>query len=158
MTQLEFEAGLDRWGADLARWPPEAAAQAHTRLAADPQARQALAAAAAVDGYLHGLREDTAPQHLERQILARLERTERAAAPASPGTATRMVDWLTQRLWRPALLALVPLFAGFLIGHGSVPLVSTQADAEVVVDAEVAAAMATLAFSDLYAEFDDAQW
>jgi hypothetical protein len=50
------------------------------------------------------------------------------------------------------------MFAGFLIGHGSVPLVSTQADAEVVADAEVAAAMATLAFSDLYAEFDDAQW
>jgi hypothetical protein len=152
MTQQDFEAALDRWGADLRRWPPAAAAQARRFLAEQPLARQALAAAAAVDAYLQGLEQDTAPPHLERQIRARIERHEQqpagglAGAPAGVPGAT-LLDWLTTRLWRPALMALVPILAGFLIGVGSVG----------PTDGDVAADMAMLAFSDLYAEFDDAQ-
>jgi len=183
MTRDEFEAGLDRWGADLMDWPPAAAALAREHLLADPGARQTLAAAAAVDGYLAGLRADTASADLGRHLLVRLARE--ASAPtmdARPDpTPWPLLEWLTERLWRPALLALVPVLAGFLIGHGggaptsrfltagsagdaaahaTAAAADAAADAEAEADAdeEAAAAMATLAFSDLYAEFEDAQW
>lgn len=141
MTQPEFEADLDRWGADLTKWPPQAAARARQRLATDPGARQALTAAATVDGYLQGLRADTAPAHLTQRVLARLD------APGPAAKPWPLLDWLMHRLWRPALVALAPVLMGFLLGQ------ATAAPGE----AEVAAQVATLAFSDVYAEFDDVQ-
>lgn len=149
MTPQQFAYGLDRWGPDPSLWPAAYAQDARRLLDADPQARQALATAAAADEFLASLRRPTVPVHLEQRIVAQLSAAAPAAAAAQPPTAATLplLEWLTARLWRPALAALIPIVAGFLLGLGSVE----------PVDHELAADLAMLAFSDLYAEFDDAQ-
>ncbi|MFU8816457.1 MAG: hypothetical protein ACNA7W_13995, partial [Pseudomonadales bacterium] len=72
MTPQEFEHGLDRWGADPSRWPAAYVPGALRLLEADPQARQALATAAAAEEFLAGLRQPTVPAHLEQRIVAQL--------------------------------------------------------------------------------------
>jgi hypothetical protein len=99
---------------------------------------------AAVDAYLKELGRPTAPARLEQHILGRLQQ-DAAYAPRPWGAV--WLDWLTSHLWRPALVALVPVIAGFIIGFGS----------SVPADGELAADMVMLAFSDLYSELADAQ-
>lgn len=83
------------------------------------------------------LRAEPAPAGLHRRILARL--------PArSDGDG--LLGWITARLWRPALVAALPIVAGFCIGL-AVPAPDHEALAEEV---------ALLAFAD-YTELTDAQ-
>jgi hypothetical protein len=149
MTEQEFEDALDRWGADLSHWPIALTGKARRHLQAQPLARRALDAAAVVDAYLDDLEQSTAPSYLERRILSQLGNPP-TPAPADPRST--LLEWLTRRVWRPALVATVPVLAGFLLGFGSVaPTGGDPADGDLAVD------MAMLAFSDLYSELDHAQ-
>jgi hypothetical protein len=137
MTAIEFEQALDRWGANLDDWPPELAARGRDRLANDLDARRQLTAARTVDDALLALQPHRAPAHLAMRIAA--------SAPRQDGL-DRALNWLTERLWRPAMLALVLAVGGYLAGISvSDPLDPTLADD-----------VMSLAFNDLYAELDDA--
>lgn len=138
MTPLEFDQALDRWGADLDQWPGAAAERGRACLAASPDARRSLAAARQVDAYLQGLARGAAPPHLAARIVASVPR---------PDGVERLLDWFTARLWRPAVLALAVTVGGYLAG----------ASIDQPVDTELADAVMSLAFNDLYAELDDAQ-
>lgn len=138
MTEHEFEIALDRWGSDLGQWPPEQAALARKCLAARPGARRALEEAVLADRYLAGLCTHHPPVYLKARILARLPAVD---------SGERLLAWLTARLWRPAVLALLPVAAGFLVGLALTEPLDTDLTEEVV----------TLAFTDLYGEVEYAQ-
>lgn len=142
MTRLEFEQALDRWGADLTRWPAQDAEAARQLLGTDRQARRSLDAARAVDAHLAALRTHTAPSHLAARIGARVRE---AAAPADP--LERLFGWLTDRVWRPALLAMLIACAGYLTGLS----VNEPLDPSLTEDVMM------LAFSDIYAELENAE-
>jgi uncharacterized membrane-anchored protein len=142
MTPLEFEQALDRWGADVGCWPPAEAARARAHLAEHPDARRLLEAAQRVETFLDELREHAPPTHLADRIRARA-----AAAGVDADPFERMFGWFIARLWRPALLALLVTTAGFITGMAVTD----------PVDPELAEDVMTLAFSDIYAELEDAQ-
>ncbi len=139
MTPLEFEQALDRWGTDLDDWPGDAATRARALLAEGaPAPRRSLEAATRVDVFLRelGNAADPVPAHLAARIVARAPERDRLQ---------RGLDWLTGRRWRPAVLALVLAVGGFLTGSA----------VDDPVDAKLADAVMSLAFSDLYAEVND---
>ncbi len=138
MTAAQFELLLDRLGGDLRRWPAAEADAARLLLAASPEAQRTLAAARTLDDWLGGLREHQAPPGLATNILGRVRR---------PDALARLLQWLAGSLWRPALVAALPVLAGFAIGIGlPEPM-----------DTEIAQQIGALAFIDIYQEFDDAQ-
>ena len=143
MTITEFERALDRWSGDLKQWPEEQAGRARALLAANEDARRKLEAARALDEFLVGLRRHEAPARLPSRIVARL-----AQRPSAPDVMEQALGWFTARLWRPALLALVVTAAGYLAG-----MALTQPE----LDPALADETMTLAFSDIYAELEDAQ-
>lgn len=138
MTPREFEQALDHWGAKLEHWPADQAAAARALLAEHAGARDALVAAGEVEAFLQSLgsAESPAPAYLAARIVARAPRRDRLQ---------RSLDWLTGRHWRPAVLAVAVVAIGYLAGT----LVEDP------VDTELAEAVMSLAFSDLYAEVDD---
>ena len=146
MTAPQFELLLDRLGSDLQRWPPAEADAAQRLLAASPQARRALAAAQRLDHWLAGLREHQAPPGLAAQILARARQPDLARA-RRPDSLARLLQWLAGPLWRPVLVAALPVLAGFAIGLALPEHM----------DAEIAQQIGALAFIDIYQELDDAQ-
>lgn len=139
MTIEELEAALDRWGPDFDRWPPDEAERARAAVAVDPMARREFEAASEVERFLEGLRRHTAPVHLAGRIGAR--------AREVPDRLEVMLAWLTARIWRPAVLAMVMISAGYLTGI----IVQEPLDEALVED------VMTLAFSDIYAELEDVQ-
>ena len=141
MTPAEFEQALDLWGADFGRWPAEEAARARVYLAKDQHALRLLEAALEVDTFVDGLRRHRTPAYLAGRILAHIPR-----APA-PDRLEAVLGWLTARVWRPALLAMIVITAGFLTG-----MVVDEP-----VDPELTENVMTLAFSDIYAELENAQ-
>lgn len=141
MTRTEFELALDRWGPDLGRWPAGDAERGRACLAADADAVRLLEAAREVDAYLAGLQPHAPPPHLPGTIRALV------AEVARPDRLEEMLGWLTGRLWRPALLAMLIAGAGFVTGTA----VTEQPDPELAED------VMTLAFSDIYAELENAQ-
>ena len=142
MTIDELEQALDRWGADLGRWPAAEAERARALLAIDPTARRSVSVAREVDEFVGELRRHAAPTHLAGRIMARVRE-----AGAAPDHLERMLGWLTGRIWRPAMLAMLMVTAGFVAGFA----------VQEPVDEELAEDVMTLAFSDIYAELDDAQ-
>lgn len=141
MTPMDFEQALDRWGSELDAWPDGAGDEARALLAADPEAARQLSAARRVDGFLLELRRHHPTAGLPARVTKRV--AEAAADPAD-----RLLGWLGARLWRPALIALVVTTAGFLAGA----MVGSPA-----VDPQLAEAVTTLAFNDIYAEVENAQ-
>ncbi|MEQ8486638.1 MAG: hypothetical protein RIB46_19925 [Pseudomonadales bacterium] len=149
MNQQQFEALLDRLGSDLNTWPEADARAARDLLASSADAAAALAAASAVARHLEGRRQHRAPHGLAARIVAA------AATPrgrlGSP--LERLLEQLLNPPWRPALLALLPLALGFVIGL-------QQADPA---DQTLPDELLTLAFddglyrSDLYLELNDEQ-
>jgi hypothetical protein len=113
MTLAEFEAQLDRGGATLSRWPPEAASGAAALLEVSQAARElhdhAVALDQALDVAFAVQPESTAA--LKARILGELARereTPRLWAWFASGGG-----WL-----RPLVFAMVPLCLGFAIGAG----------------------------------------
>jgi len=115
MSIDEFEAQLDRHGANLERWPTQAAAQGKQLLATSTVAHALLVEARDMAVLL----DDAFPAAtlttgaLRSRILAEVTRDA-----ARPG----LFAWLTNRsrLLRPMAIAaaLIPLFLGYAIGAG----------------------------------------
>jgi hypothetical protein len=118
MTLDDLESHLDRYGADLDRWPAESASQAKRLIADSSGARSLLAEASA----LAALLDDALPAAtlstgaVRSRILATV--TDETAKP-------RMFAWLTfgPRLLRPVAIAaaIIPLVLGYAIGIGYEP-------------------------------------
>ncbi len=108
----ELEAGLDRWGGELARWPAAEARSARALLERSPAARALQEQALELERDLTSLRPEPLPELAKAQIL---ERAAREARPEAPAAARGPVA----RLWRGALAACLPLLAGYLVGASS---------------------------------------
>ena len=115
MNETEFVARLDRWGADLARWPQDDAHQARLLLAASEAARARHAEATAVARLL------TAALPANSFDVARIRSSvlRRLAEPVS--RFDKLIDWLLPgggwaQVLRPAVVALVPLVLGLSLG------------------------------------------
>jgi len=117
MTLDEFESNLDRYGADLARWPPEFTARARSLIADSSVARSLLvecrALAALLDDALPAASLSTGA--VRSRILAAIE----------DETAKPTFAWLRfgPRLLRPVAIAMaiIPLALGYAIGVGYQP-------------------------------------
>jgi hypothetical protein len=149
MNQQQFEALLDRLGSDLDTWPEADARAARALLASSADAVAALTVASAVARHLEGQRQHRAPRGLATRIaVAATAPRERVRPPLE-----RLLEQLLNPPWRPALLALLPLALGFVIGL-------QQADPA---DQTLPDELLTLAFddglyrSDLYLELNDEQ-
>lgn len=138
MTRREFETALDRWGADLTRWPSDEARRARAYLGGAADARVMLQAAERLDTFLDTLQRHEPPAGLAARIAAR--------TPAR-GTAERLLAWFSGPLWRPVAVALTLMVGGFLAGT-----MTTSA-----LDSELTDAVVNLALTDLYSELDDVQ-
>jgi len=100
MTRDEFDAGLDRYGGDLSRWPPALRQRAEALTAADSQAAAALTTAGRLDTLLA---EVTASEATDAALIGRivsrgrhtqhetvLKPTRRLAAWAAAGVAATL--------------------------------------------------------------------
>lgn len=107
MTRDEFDAGLDRYGGDLSRWPPALRQQAEALAAADSQAAAALTTAGRLDALLA---EVAASEATDAALIGRI---------VSRGRQTQRETVLkpTRRLaaWAAAGVA-ATLMAGFIAG------------------------------------------
>ena len=114
----EFEFNLDRYGADLAHWPPELTARANSLIGESSSARsllvEARALAGLLDDALHAAPLSTSA--VRSRILAAI-----AEETAKPG----VFAWLRfgPRLLKPVAIAMaiVPLALGYAIGVGYQP-------------------------------------
>jgi len=146
VTEADFAAALDRWGGDLARWPAATAAEARALIAISPRAAAALTAARRLDDHLAALEPHRAPAELAARIRAQVSR-EPAAGRSPAAVLDRLLGWLGASGWRPAALGLLLLAAGYLAGLA----------AGETLDPELADDVVALAFTDIYAEIDDAR-
>ena len=108
-AMLVLEAELDRYGADLLRWPDDRRAIAEGLLESSSSAQRLLAEAAELDAALAAaFAAPPVPMGLETRINARAERRD------------VWLEWLTttvlMRPWRPLGAACVPLVLGFALG------------------------------------------
>jgi hypothetical protein len=118
MTLDEFESLLDRYGADLDRWPPEHALHARLLIATSGDARVLLAEASTIAMLL----DEALPA---ATLSTGAVRSRILAAVADEAAKPRMFAWLRSgsRLLRPVAVAvaLIPLFLGYAIGIGYQP-------------------------------------
>jgi hypothetical protein len=106
MTLQQFNDHLDRRGANLDAWPEPDGTAARELVRREPAAAAALRAAETVEGHLTALQAHRAPAGLAARITASVD------GHARPG----WLESLFSPPWRPALLALLPLAAGFALG------------------------------------------
>jgi hypothetical protein len=154
MTLEEFTDLLDRFGADVARWPRDQQPGAHELMQASSEARRLHAQAVRLEQCL-----DAALPALEELSLGPLKHRimERIRNPLAEDSAiVRFWTWLLAGprlahvlLVRPAVLAMIPLILGFALGI-SFP----EPDG---VDGELATELTLLALTDRYEGFADAQ-
>ena len=107
MTADEFADLLNRFGTDSVAWPSSSRNEAIRYARVSDEGRRLLAESIAFDGML----ADSAHVPLAFRLRARI--LERIATNESPA----WWSWITHGMWRPALLALVPLAFGFVIGN-----------------------------------------
>ena len=142
MDENRFEDALDRWGSNLYDWPAEERQAAEALLAQSKNAESLLQAERRIDSALSMLRQHAVPPGLEQRIHVRL-----TSAESHGDRGQRKWSWVTASLWRPALLAGLPLVFGFALGLG-LPDLSEQ---------ELADQVSMLALTNIYQEIDDAQ-
>lgn len=118
MTLDEFEAHLDRYGAELDRWPVESASQAE-RLVADSSAARSLFSESRA---LEALLDDALPAATLSTVAVR---SRILATVTEPAATPGLFAWLTSgsRLLRPVAIvaAVIPLVLGYAIGIGYQP-------------------------------------
>lgn len=108
----QFAELLDRHGAEPARWPVAVRSMALLLVDAEPAAQGLLQEARRLEVALSALPAPPVPSGLKSRIIARLTNAQPIFLP------DRMLDWLTTALWRPLLLASLPLAFGFTLGIG----------------------------------------
>jgi hypothetical protein len=118
MTLDDFEAHLDRYGADFDRWPADGASRANRLIATSAAARSMLGESSALETLL----DDALPA---ATLSTSAVRSRILAAVADDARKPGLFAWLThgQRLLRPLAIAaaLIPLVLGFAIGIGYEP-------------------------------------
>lgn len=118
MTPREFAAALERWGADMARWPEAERAAAVCLLDRSAEARTRLREAARLEGFI---RANDPAGGLDAAALARVERCVRARLPASaprrggPGWPEVGRRWLPRFAVSIATAAALGLIIGDLL-------------------------------------------
>ena len=115
MTLDEFESLLDRYGADLERWPSQHAARARPLIAQSSGAGSLLFEARAIAASL----DDALPA---AALSTGAVRSRILDAVTHEAAKSRFFAWLQfgPRLLRPVAVAvvLIPLFLGYAIGVG----------------------------------------
>ena len=107
MTRDEFDAGLDRYGGDLSRWPPALRQQAEALTADDNQAAAALAAASRLDSLLA---EVAASEAADAALIGRIvSRGRQAHGETVLKPTRRLAAWVTAGV-------AATLMAGFIAG------------------------------------------
>ena len=106
MTADEFSDLLERHGSNIAEWPSPLQNEARSYARSSDQGRRLLAESRAFDALLSDSADVPTPLRLRAHIL------ERVATKESPVWWT----WITDAVWRPALLAILPLVLGFVLG------------------------------------------
>jgi hypothetical protein len=107
MTRDEFNAGLDRYGGGLSRWPPALAREAEALVAADMQAAAELQAAVRLDALLMQV---TAPAPVDAALIGRIVARGRAGRGETALRPTRrLAGWVSAA-------AAVMLMTGFAAG------------------------------------------
>ena len=101
----QFEALLDRHGAEPTDWPAALRERALALVDSSTDAQRLFEDAQLLDRTLDAVLDDVPrPLGLKTRILAN-------AQPRDP-----WLDWFTIRIWRPAALACLPLVVGFAVG------------------------------------------
>ena len=134
-----FEADLDRWGSDMAAWPPEARTRRRALLTRSAQARALLSQQKSLDHAVTALGDHVVPAGLAARIA-----TAVPADALSPWE--RFWVWLTGAFWRPAVAGCAPLLLGFILG-AALPTAN---------DRQAADQFSALASTDIYEELSDA--
>lgn len=96
MTRDEFDAGLDRYGGDLSRWPAALREEAAVLTAADADAAAALQAAQRLDALMVQV---TAPTPVDAALIGRIvsrSRTGRGETVLRP--TGRLAGWVSAGL------------------------------------------------------------
>ena len=128
MTADEFADLLDCYGTDSVAWPSSLRNEAVRYAQVSDEGRRLLAKSIAFDAMLADSTHVPVAFRLRARIL------ERIATNESPA----WWSWITHSMWRPALLALLPLVFGFVIGDMTSELDGDSTDASMF-----------LAFTDL---------
>jgi hypothetical protein len=136
MDLTKFNKLLDEHGPAPDSWPAEFRSDAEALLRTSDDAADALADAQTLANLLAAMPLAPAPSHLAGRIVAN------TADMTDPWQ--RLIDWLSDRLWRPVLAAGIPLAFGFALGM--VQLSSPEEDAYLAAD------LGLMAFSSSYAE------
>lgn len=108
MNIKDFEHHLDIYGSRWERWPEHLREDAQAFLRDNEDAKTVFAQVVELDESLLLTRTSGAPTYLRTRILANLA-----------NSAIKSSSWLDQfltHIWRPAAVALVPLFLGFAVG------------------------------------------
>jgi hypothetical protein len=140
MEPQTLRDALERWGPDLALWPPATAAAAQLLLAESAAARSELAAAQRLQELLDALPLITAPPALKRSIIA---------TPSSDRWQP-LLQWLTGARWRPTLAAALSMTLAVLLGFS---LGFTTVSREPVPDLDPLADVSLLAFLGSYEDY-----
>ncbi len=119
MTADEFADLLDRFGTDSVAWPSSSRNEAIRYARVSDEGRRLLAESIAFDAMLADSTHVPTAFRLRARIL------ERIATNESPVWWT----WITDAMWRPALLAILPLVLGFVLGDMTSQLDSDSTDA-----------------------------
>jgi hypothetical protein len=110
MTREEFNAGLDRHGGDLSRWPPALREHAEALTAADTQAAAELRAAQRLDALMV---EVTAPAPVDAALVGRIVSKDRSRRNETVLRPTgRLAGWVSAGL---AATLMIGFAAGALI-------------------------------------------
>jgi len=121
VTADEFADLLDRHGTDMAEWPGPLRNEAVRYARVSEEGRRMLAKSIAFDAMLVDSTHAPVPFRLRDRIL------ERIATNETPAWWT----WITDAMWRPALLAILPLVVGFVLGGMTSELDSDSTDATI---------------------------
>lgn len=118
LSLAEFEAGLDRYGADLSRWPQELRSAGEALLAHPDEAKAETAKAAwhdarLVDEFLLSRADTSPPGELVERVMA----AQRAHDIAHPDEAISPIRLSWPRMLQAALLCGVVLVFGAAAGH-----------------------------------------
>ncbi|WP_374385074.1 hypothetical protein [Dongia sp.] len=108
----EFEAGLDRYGADLSRWPPEIRAAGEALFVQSAEAKAAWHDARLVDEFLLSRADTSPPGELVERVMA----AQRAHDSAHPEEAISPLRMPWPRVLQAALLCCIVLLIGVVAG------------------------------------------
>lgn len=116
MTLKEFTIIIDRFGAESERWPKKIQDECKSFVATNAAAKNLLNPQRKVDALMKQLQVPDFP-NLETRVL------NQALPARSDSFIDRIIEWLIpqnsfgQQIWRPAIVACLPLVFGIVLGN-----------------------------------------